>query len=31
MAELTVEEKNEMSHRAKALRMFLDRLPDQNG
>lgn len=30
MAELTVEEKNEMSHRAKALRMFLDRLPDQN-
>lgn len=29
MAELTVEEKNEMSHRAKALRMFLDRLPDQ--
>lgn len=31
MAELTVEEKNEISHRAKALRMFLDRLPDQNG
>ncbi|KRF18603.1 XTP/dITP diphosphatase [Paenibacillus sp. Soil787] len=31
MAELTMEEKNEMSHRAKALRMFLDRLPDQNG
>ncbi|MDF2647757.1 MAG: XTP/dITP diphosphatase [Paenibacillus sp.] len=30
MAELTMEEKNEMSHRAKALRMFLDRLPDQN-
>lgn len=30
MAELTVEEKNEISHRAKALRMFLDRLPDQN-
>ncbi|KRE74636.1 XTP/dITP diphosphatase [Paenibacillus sp. Soil750] len=29
MAELTVEEKNEMSHRAKALRMFLDQLPDQ--
>ncbi len=29
MAELTMEEKNEMSHRAKALRMFLDRLPDQ--
>lgn len=31
MAELTVEEKNEISHRAKALRMFLDRLPDQKG
>ncbi|MDD9269906.1 XTP/dITP diphosphatase [Paenibacillus sp. GCM10023248] len=31
MAELTVEEKNEISHRAKALRLFLDRLPDQNG
>ncbi|MBP1966099.1 XTP/dITP diphosphatase [Paenibacillus aceris] len=30
MAELTVEEKNEISHRAKALRLFLDRLPDQN-
>ncbi|OAS17543.1 XTP/dITP diphosphatase [Paenibacillus oryzisoli] len=29
MAELTMEEKNEMSHRAKALRMFLDQLPDQ--
>ncbi|TXK84681.1 RdgB/HAM1 family non-canonical purine NTP pyrophosphatase [Paenibacillus sp. N3.4] len=29
MAELTVEEKNEMSHRAKALRLFLDRLPGQ--
>ncbi|WNR45805.1 XTP/dITP diphosphatase [Paenibacillus roseipurpureus] len=29
MAELTVEEKNEMSHRAKALRKFLDQLPDQ--
>lgn len=30
MAELTVEEKNEISHRAKALRMFLDLLPEQN-
>ncbi|MFD0694155.1 XTP/dITP diphosphatase [Paenibacillus sp. GCM10027628] len=29
MAELTVEEKNEMSHRAKALRKFLDRLPNE--
>ncbi|MDR6553999.1 XTP/dITP diphosphatase [Paenibacillus qinlingensis] len=29
MAELTMEEKNELSHRAKALRMFLDQLPDQ--
>lgn len=30
MAELTVEEKNGISHRAKALRLFLDRLPDLN-
>jgi XTP/dITP diphosphohydrolase len=30
MAELTMEEKNEISHRAKALRLFLDRLPDQS-
>ncbi|SDN58066.1 XTP/dITP diphosphohydrolase [Paenibacillus sp. yr247] len=30
MGELTMEEKNEMSHRAKALRLFLDRLPDQS-
>ncbi|NEW04447.1 XTP/dITP diphosphatase [Paenibacillus sp. SYP-B3998] len=29
MAEMTVEEKNEMSHRAKALRKFLDRLPNE--
>ncbi|MEW9700189.1 XTP/dITP diphosphatase [Paenibacillus sp. SI8] len=28
MAEMTVEEKNEMSHRAKALRKFLDLLPN---
>ncbi|MBD0381640.1 XTP/dITP diphosphatase [Paenibacillus sedimenti] len=31
MAELTVEEKNEMSHRAKALRQFLDRLSSDTG
>lgn len=30
MAELTVAEKNGISHRAKALRLFLDRLPDLN-
>ncbi|MEC0225516.1 XTP/dITP diphosphatase [Paenibacillus alba] len=29
MAELTMEEKNAISHRAKALRLFLDRLPNQ--
>jgi XTP/dITP diphosphohydrolase len=31
MAEMSVEEKNEMSHRAKALRKFLDRLPNEPG